>query len=621
MDSNQIKRVPRTLEEFEAIRGDLSDKELDAFINGEDIALQATKPVIAKPDYKALVEKPSTLAVGPFDTGIPISSGVNQFLAGMGLEFMRPVQGLQEMAVGAFGSKEELEAFNREKANRRLVEDALMSKWPAKAGSLAGNIVVAAAAPARLPAQVALASGLGFLQPTQGEVTGAQPLTRAVQAATEGGTTAAVGKAVGLIGRGIGAATNRFTPEGREALRLDQAARRLGINRNVGGLDPSSPLNAFETNLPGYARTVEDQVKAFSQSAREVKDIPSLSGRSMATRTLEGEKIRSAIEEAGQNLQGVGSSLWKDLDSFIVQNNIAPVAAKKSQTRLSEVIQRYTPTDKKGVLKIDKNPVIQRINEYDPDAAKILLQFQAAGKTGPQVPFADMHKVQSAVGKALGRAEKDASAPGASMADRQTRTELKNLYGSLMADVDSWGTKNPSAKAMFDEARTFWRDVVVPGTLTNKVYSKASKGIYGMNPRGYSEASQLYSDVVKNPRAIQDLYPYMSQTGRDLTDTLRTMPDVARALTTNTPHPPAPGMGTLTTTAGMLVGSPLQLMKGALSHLPGIQRAATSTPAKKMYFSRDVTQNTPLGRLSFGLAQGPQESLEERVQALRVGKQ
>jgi hypothetical protein len=261
-------------------------------------------------------------------------------------------------------------------------------------------------------------------------------------------------------------------------------------------------------------------------------------------------------------------------------------------------------------MQIDKNPAVQRISEYDPDAAQLMLQMMSNPKAVPQMPFADLHKLSSAVGKALGRAEKDAAAPGASIEDRQIKRELKDLYGSLMSDVDSWGTKNPQAKNMFDEAKNFWRDAVVPGVMTNKVYNKSAKGVYGMNPRGYSEPSQLYSDVVGNPRAMQDLYPYMPQSGRDLADTLRTMPDLARSLITNTPHPPAPGMGTLTTMAGMAVGSPLQLVKGAISHAPGFQKAASSDAAKRLYFARDVLNNTPSGRLAYGAVQYPEEKLE-----------
>lgn len=592
MDISQMS--PEQLNEY---LGGLSDQELSQIAMGG--AIEAFKSRSAAPPPKPAEFDPTQDMSGP-----------ELFFAGMGQRAMQIPRGLRELGVGAFGSPSEIEAYNREKAEQQKVDSPLLNTWQGKAGGMGTDMLIAAGLlPARAGAQVLGAATGAAVSPTSGPIHGMELPTRALQAATSGATTAATTLPLQMMGKLGGAMTRRYTPEGQEALRLNDAANRLGVRRNVGSLDQSSSLNALETNLPGYARTVEDQVKSFAGAARDVKDIPSKTGKSFESRTLDGEKLRQAIEEGGKNLEGVGGSLWKDLDSYIVQNNIAPVAAKNAQVRAGEIIQKYTPINRKG-MQLDKNPVIQRIAEYDPDSAQLFTQFLSNPKAAPLVPFSDLHKLSSAVGKAMGRAEKDAAAPGASLVDRQVKKELKDLYGSLMTDVDQWGSKNPTAQKMFDEARTFWRDAVVPGALTNKVYSKSSKGVYGMNPRGYSEPSQLYSDVVKNPRAMQDLYPYMPQLGRDLTDTLQTMPDVARSLITNTPHPPAPGMGTLTTLAGMAIGSPLQLVKGALSHAPGLQRVASSDPAKRLYFARDVLNDTPSGRIAYGASQYPQENLE-----------
>lgn len=585
----------------------MTDEELDNYEHQVKQDLEKRKEVsVLAPALAAAKERGS-----PEPEASPYGmSGPELFFAGMGQRAMQIPRGLKELGVGAFGSPEEISAYNREKAHNKQIDAPLLNTWQGKAGGMGTDVLTAAGLlPSRLGAQMLGAAAGSMVSPIEGDIKGTEFPTRLLSGATAGVATGATGYPLQLLGKGVGAATRRYTPEGQEALRLNDAANRLGVKRNVGSLDQSSSTNAFETNLPGYSRTVEDQVKSFTQAAREVKDIPSKTGKSFESRTLEGEKLRQAIEEGGKNLEGVGSSLWKDLDSYIVQNNIAPVAATNGQVRVSSIIQNYTPIGKKG-MQLDKNPAIQRISDYDPEAAQLMIQMLSNPKSAPLMPFSDLHKLSSAVGKAMGRAEKDASAPGASVIDRQMRRELKDLYGSLMSDVDSWGTKNPKAKELFDEAKTFWRDAVVPGAMTNKVYNKSSRGVYGMNPRGYSEPSQLYGDVVNNPRAMQDLYPYMPQMGRDLTDTLRTMPDVSRSLISNTPHPPAPGMGTLTTMAGMAVGSPLQLVKGALSHAPGVQRMASSDAAKRLYFSRDVLNNTPSGRLAYGAVQYPEENLE-----------
>lgn len=547
-------------------------------------------------------------------------SGPDLFLAGAGKAFMDPlVTGPTELAQTLWGNN--LDKLNKGKAEREVLDSRLMNNWQAKAGNVLGKGALSMAFPARLLAQMGYSTLDSFLSPTHGPVKGKSEdlLTRGMQGIEGGLATLLPGIAINSMGRAAGAATKRYTPEGQEALRLNDAANRLGIQRNIGSLDQSSPLNAFESTLPGYARTVEGQVKAFTEAAKDKVQIPSTTGKSFTEKFLEGEKVRKAITESGENLMNQGRSLWNDLDSYIVQNNIQPVTPQLSSVRVMDIGKKYTPITRKGP-QIDKNPIIQRIAEYDTDAAEMVKWMSSNPVSSYAIPFSELHQIQSAVGKALGRAERDAGAPGASMTDRAVRTELKNLYGSLMTDVDNWGTQNPTAKKMFDEARNFWRERVVPGTINNRVYGKSSKGPYGMNPRGYSEPSQLYSDISHNPRAVGELSDFMSPGGRDLIDTLMTMPDVTKALISNNKHPTPSGMGTLTQLAGMAVGSPLQFGKALISHLPGFQTAMQSEPAKKLYFSRNVLKDTPAGRMAWAISQDPQERSEEILSGLRTGK-
>jgi len=584
----------------------MSDEELRDFIS---------QPAIAAGQEKA---KTPAIPQAPVDTTMGMS-GPELAMAGMGRRAMQIPRGVKELAIGAFGSPETQAEYNKEKAEQQKIDKMLMQNWEAQTGSGALDVATAALLPARLGPQVAAAALGAGVSPTQGPISGMELPTRAVQAGTAAAPTYGLGKGIGLLGKLSGAATGRYTPEGVEALRLNEAAKRLGMKRSLASLDPSSGMAGFETSLPGYARTVEEQVNAFNKAAQETKNIPSSTGKSFTERTLPGEKLRVSIEEAGKNLQNQGQALWNDLDAYIMQNNIAPVTAKNTHMRGAEVLVKYSPT-KKGQLVVGKNPIYQRIDDADPEAAQMLVQMMADPKNHPNVAFSDLHKVQAAVGKALARAEKDASIPGASTVDRQAKRELKNLYGSMMSDVDAWGTKVPEAKQLYDDARTFWRDAVVPGAISNKVYNKAARGSYGMNPRGYSEPSQLYSDVVKNQRAMDELFPYMSQQGRDMAETLQTMPDVSKALISNTPHPPPPGMGTVTTAAGMLVGSPLQLMKAGVSNAPFLKDLASSEAVKKAYFARDVLEGTPAGQVLYGAGQIPEEKTESALEKLWSGQ-
>ena len=598
----------------------MSDEEFLEYIRNPDLSESELKRMILSPAVRAAqqveaerrAQEPSPLTEG--------MGGWELYRRGLEQSLLDPlVRGPEDLARAVWsGPPEQMQEYNRQKAERQAMERAVGETTAGKLGYFTGKAGMSMALPARLGAQILGAGVGGFLSPTQKPVGGAgsELMTRAVQAGEAAGTTAAVGLPMSAIGRALGASTGRFTPEGAKAMELDEAAKRIGVTRDIASLDPSGPLAGFERSLPGYPRTVERQIREFTEAAKKDVAIPSRSGRSTETRTLEGEKIREAIEEAGKNLQQVGSSMWNDLDAYIVQNNLPGVKTGLATARVSDIASKYTPKVR-GQSSLDKNPIFQRVEEFDPDAATLLKQFFLDPKKPPVIPFSDLHKVQTAVGKAMSRAERDAGAPGASMTDRQARTELKNLYGSLMNDVDAWGTKNPQAQEMFDQARGFWREVVVPGVITNKPYGKASKGPYGRNPRGYSEPSQLYRDVLSNPRAIQDLYPYMGQTGKDLVDTLGSMDDVGRALMGRVEHPQASGMGAQTVAAGSVIGSPLQLSKALISHFPGIHQTLNSPIGKRTYFARNVLRDTPLGRVSWGMLQEPQERAEEYMEDLR----
>ena len=557
----------------------------------------------------------------PVDNSMGMS-GPQLAAAGFAKSFLDPLYyGPQELLQTMFRTGPgDLEELNRKKADRKKADDMLMSNWPAKAGNVAGQAAALATGPSRMGAQVGLSGLYSALSPSEGPIESTSGLlaTRGMQG-LEGSASALIpGMAIGALGHVGGALKGKYIPGGDEALRLDAAGKRLGVPRNLGGLDPSSGLNAFETNIPGYARTVEDQVKAYTEAAKKTVSIPSKSGKSSEARVLPGEQLREALVNSGEKLKAEGTDHWKTLDDFVMQNNLSPVSASASRTPITEIIQNYTPTIRKQP-RLDKNPILARISEYDPEAIPLLVSMMTPGKKAPEIPFGDVHKLQTAVGRALGRAEKDASVPGSSMEDRQAKNQLKRLYSTLMSDVDSWGTTNPQAKDLYKVAKDFWREKVVPGALNNRVLSKADRGTYGSNPRAYQEPSQFYHDVVNNPRAMGDLRPYMDPRGKDLLDTLNTMPDMANSLITNTPHPPAPGMGTITTIAGMLAGSPLQLMKGAISHAPGFRDMMVSTPAKRLYFSRDLTQDTPLGKAAWALGRIPQQEIEEKVRGVRAG--
>jgi hypothetical protein len=589
----------------------MTDAEFDAYVRGltdEDLEKLHTSliPVATVQDMKKVGAPPKV------DNTMGMS-GPELFAAGLAQRALGIPRGLQELAIGVTGSPEEIAKYNEEKRERDRIDSQLASNWQANLGGLGWDVGTAALLPAKIGPQ-AIAAGAGaFSRPVTGDIQGPEVLGRLTNAGVSGGTTLAVGQALKGAGKAIGAARGQYTEDGARAMAENEAARRLGVRRQVGDLDPTSQLAAFERSLPGYPAAVADQASSFSKAAQEVKDIPSKTGRSFEPRLLEGEKLRGAIIEGGDNLVDEGRKLWQSLDNYVVQNGLPPVRAANTESHVSKILSQYTPVTKKGP-QVQKNPVIQRIDEYDPDAAQALIQSANPKST---LAFDDIHKLQSAVGKAMQRAEKDAAASGASMEDRKVRSELRALYGNLTKDVDSWATKDKNAQNLLSDAKTFWRDRVVPGAMNNKVYQKASVGIYGSNPRAYSDPAQFYGDVNRFGQNMRDLYPYMPQEGRDLYTTLSTMPDVSKMLTSRNPLPPPPALGPLAAAAGMIAGSPFQLARGVLSHIPGTRQVMSSEPAKRFYFGRNVFSDDgtipsgPLGRMAWAASQVPQQKLEE----------
>lgn len=592
-----------TPDEVSAFVGKATDAELEAY-------LRERSPIRAAIN-QAKAPKPE-----PVDNTQGMS-GPELFAAGMGQRLMGIPRGLKEVGIGAFGSPETIANYNKEKSKTQAIDNWLLSNWEAGAGGLGADVATAALLPARLAPQVLSAAAGAATRPTAGSINGVEPLERAVNAAAAGATTLGAGKVLQLGGKTVGGMTGRYSPQGRIAMEQNEAARRLGVDRKIGDLDPASATSALERNLPGYPSIVEGQSQAFTNAARDVKDIPSKSGRSFTPRELEGEKLRDSIVAGGKELESQGSQLWQALDSHVLNNGLPPVRTVSASADVTRVVTNLTPVNKRGVAQIEKNPIYQRVDEFDPDAAKTLLTLQAPKSS---LSFDELHKLQSAVGSALRRAEKDAGIPGASMEDRRARTELRRLYSSLASDVDAWAVKDKGAQALLSDAKSFWRDKVVPGTVNNKIYQKANQGVYGSTPRAYADPTQLYGDVTRRAQNMEDIFPYMPGTGQDLYRTISTMPDVAAHLTTG--RLPTPAVGPLTAMAGVVAGSPFQGVRAALSHIPGTRQILGSTPAKKAYFGQDVLEGTPAGRAAWGAAQGVQQPAEggtRRILGLKPG--
>ena len=614
----------------------MTDEELRAYLDSP-----MTAAVQAATERKAGEEAAAKVAAAnnPYTDFMKNQPGMDLFLSGMGSNIMRVPRGLKELAIGSFGKPGEIEAYNRDKADQQKFDEALMNTWQGQLGSFGADAAVAAAAPARIPAQIALEISKAALSPTSGPIKEgvlSQLPTRAVQAGEAGAATAAFGAPLKMFGKKIGAMTGNFTPENEAMVEAGRAARRQGIVPTTGAMLPGGGSRGIEAGSSWYPEQVRDQARQFSQLAgEEVPVATSVLGQT-TTRQIPGEALRRSIAEAGDKLKQQGSKMWKDLDSYVTTNNLPSVVTADTKSSFENIAQKYSPVTPRGNPNTDKNDVFRYIVNAD-DASNFAtktLKGMLNGKNVPTMGFSELHDMQTVVGKALARAKYDADARNAPASARQAVGELSNLYRSIANDVDRWSTTNPTAGNMFKQAKSYWRDTVVPGAINNDLYQKSARGSLGASNRGYDEPRQFFADIINKPEEAKLLYSTMDQKGRDLITSLHLLPDMGATLTapktqsitavgpngklleTGIRAPNAYG-NTIGTTSGALAGTKRGLAQMALGHLPFSRKLATSQGRQERLLANDAFRNSPLGRVMWAAGQKPEGEVESLLQRLR----
>ena len=610
----------------------MTDEELDAIIQGkgsEDAPIKKRASVERNARRVPLSTDAARMALQGM-------SGPKLFLTGMGGDVASMLQGISDKARIAFrpvgeAGEEALRELNRERENRRTSNAVLYDNPEALGGRFASQFLQSVAAPARLGAQTALAAGQEFTRAPIGPTSGlaSELINSGVNAAEAGGLTALMSAPLSLLGKGAGAATGRFTPEGSSAMALNDAARGHGVKMRIADLDPWSSFGQIERRLPGQTRAVAKQATQLKDAVSAVRDIPSKTGRSTEARLMEGEKLRTALTDASDDLMQAGAKRWDALDDFVTANKLRPVVPDDLFRKLEDVAQTYTPKNAKGAWEPAKNPIFQRVDDIDPKVGSLLRQV--AGSTyqdvAKGVPFSSLNEMRVAIGKAYGKARRDFARAAEPSADlRAARDELGSLYGKLNNDIERWGTinaKHAEGKALFNDAVGFWRDRIVPDVINNPLAGKASKGWIGRDPRGFTEPRQLYTALESHPDQINRLRDGMTPEGRSLIDTFLAAEDARRAMATG--KLPAAGWSEAAGLLPLALGHPLSALGAITSHLPGTTGLATSRPVKTLHFARDLTRGVPpsalpsldlIPRAAWGAAQYPIQELEDYERGL-----
>lgn len=616
----------------------MTDEELDAIINGLDTQDEEQgfgQDQVLVPAIAAAQERTAAEATRPdYTQGMsPLELG----LAGIGSDINELYQGIKEKGQLAFAppgkaGADTVARIQADRAERNRINEQLMSNPEAIAGQFAGSAITAAAAPARVPAQIALEASKAFLAPGSekptslaGELMGS--LARSGVAA---GTAGVAGKALGALGRTGGATLGKFTPEGEVAMRTKAAAQRLGLpSTSLGQLYPSSSTASIEKALPGYGERVIDQAKAL----REALDKP--------IRVPEGDipNVGAAYVDELANATSArmaqGTDKYKLVDQYVAANNLGSLMPSSSSRVIAS---QGDPGYEVG------SSLLERYG-YDLSNTRGVPSKQLA--TIP-LTFEEFHKARVATNKALNTLDRGmataekmgASIPAENRAAKNYLTQLKN---SLDRDAETWAQKhsgNREALELYKDATQYYRDVVAPTVLDNPIARKATS-----KSRGFKSGQEGLSAVTSSAGIpmVDRLYPTMTRRGQDMTDVLRNLSDVRATALSKDLQAPETRQGVLQVLRAA-TGHPVTAVETVTSRVPGMRGLSESNLAARLMGARDVlsgnkpTRISPLQafqqkgvgglrdrlaprqgmipRTAYGLAQYPQGHLNQKADEL-----
>jgi hypothetical protein len=604
-----------------------------SLMTDEDLEKELSQMVIAPAVKAAKARQNTPVDNEDYTAGM---SGPQLALAGVGKKADDIIQGLKEIGVGAFGTKEEIAASNAAKKEKRAIDSRLMKNWPANMGGFGFDAALALSTPARIGAQMGTAGLQAAMSPTEGDIDGVMLGTRGMRGLESGVTTGVMGLPIAATGKTAGGVFRRYNDMGKETMPLADSARRLGIDPTMGSVDPLSVFHTIEAGYAGTPKMTAKQLKAFETAADRTVNAPTGVIGQPESRVLHGDNIRQEIVGAGEALKGKGSELWKGVDDYITSNNLPNVLTPDSQNTARTILNQYgqAPRGRTAQQLPSQNNALYYIKEADDASGTGMKAFRdmATAKGISHADFTSLHELQSVIGRAKELARQAAESSDQKAAAKMAVRELDSMYASISADVDRWGVTNPTAMKMVTEAKNFWRENVVPGTINNDLFMKANRGTYGAKDNAYKEAHRFYSDLANKPTELSWLHPYMSQNGQDMVNTFQLIPELSRVLKNPGNNLTANGVGNLRVASGIVAKNPKDIVFGLAGHMPGFEGATTSPAVQRFMMGRNLLReevpssgglgqlknlNVP-GRAAWSVLQYPQQDAEETLRGLRT---
>jgi hypothetical protein len=600
----------------------LSDEELDKIISGgrsagtsagADTARAATaaKAVALEPPATAEQIEPS-----PWKRGA----------AALGGAALEPIMGAWEKLQLAFPGEGVAGDATRagiaaDRTQRRGALEQLKQTPAGQFGAFAGEVLpyVNPLAPTTVPAQMGIASGIGFLRggPDKPKDLVNELSTSGVNAVVEGATTGAVAKGAQYLGKAANAARGNYSAEGQALMSADEAAQRLGLTGDlrpgIGQLDPNSKAGIIERGLPSYAKRVEQQASRIADELSTTRQTPGVTPGTTVDQNVPGGVLKDELTAAIRERMSQANAKYDAVDTFAAANNVAPISPIFSVPNLSRLHRNVVKGDEASQL------ALRMVQNYDDEALKWYGNSVANGMNQQQIKAAgistkEYHNTRVAVNKAFSTLQR---VNPANKTDIQSRAEdiLKKLRDSLDDEAETWAKRNAGQREVMDaynEAKQFYRETVAPAILENPYARKVTT-----KRTPWPGARDMYAATIspKNEELVDRLLPTMGSMGQDIVRTLRGLPDVASTLATGK-------VPSVTSQPGILdigkaaVSAPLS----AIAELAPVGALSRSTAAKRLYSAEDMLKHPGLGRALAAGAQYAQDPVAPRTRRL-LGQQ
>lgn len=420
-------------------------EELEALRRLAQLEAKAAGQPADKPKFDAAAGD-STLKFGPFNTGIPISENVNNFLAGAGQNIQGMATGISQFLPGG--------ATREDVTEQRRLDADLNKRKAATAGSLLSNLPLAFLPGAGTTRGAAAVGGvLGLAQPSV--------------STTETIGNTALGAGGGAVGQIVG---NRLSQliSGRSAL----APTRTTANQTANIGPSSSRASANVTANPQISARTSNFVPMgddISAGLTDAQTAAMAAGQRLGMRTTPGQATGSKVLqqlEAKLESQPASSGTFFDIkrnNARTLNRAVADAMGERADDISSEVLDRaYTRMGAVFDSVADDVP-----RQVDPDRflaglARVeaenegmlsqglidnpLVQRYFTLASGGNPTGAQLNNLQSQLGKA---------AQSKRMTDPAQAQALREVQNLILDDIGRG--LSPQAEAAFREARGQYR--------------------------------------------------------------------------------------------------------------------------------------------------------------------